>query len=150
MKGLLKKVPAQIGCSINKQEPTTDSFLELIVDYLSKLPPSVLISVGSVMVLLVGILNHMAGPEISTTIFYLIPIVLVTWFTRRSIGFIFSILSALTWLIADLTSGTTHLNSDIPYWNGVARLGSFFILTFILSTLKNTLSKKRNIPEPIF
>ena len=141
---------AQMGGAINKQEPTTDSFLVSIVEYLSKLPPSVLISVGSVMVLLVGILNHMAGPEISTTIFYLIPIVLVTWFTRRSIGFIFSILSALTWLIADLTSGTTHLNSDIPYWNGVARLGSFFILTFILSTLKNTLRQEKEYSRTDF
>jgi len=95
------------------------------------------------MVLLVGILNHLAGPEISSTIFYLIPIVLVTWFAGRSIGFIFSILSALTWLIADLTSGITLLNSDVPYWNGVARLGSFFILTFILSTLKNTLRQEK-------
>jgi diguanylate cyclase (GGDEF)-like protein len=47
------------------------------------------------------------------------------------------------WLIADLTSGTTHFNSDIPYWNGVARLGSFFILTFVLSTLKNTLRQEK-------
>jgi diguanylate cyclase (GGDEF)-like protein len=135
--------PAQMGGVINKPELTTDSFLGLILDYLSKLRPSVLISVASLIVLLVGILNHMAGPEISSTIFYLIPIVLVTWFTRRSIGFIFSILSALTWLIADLTSGTAQFNSDIPYWNGVARLGSFFILTFILSALKNTLRQEK-------
>ncbi len=134
---------AQMGEVINKQEPTTDSSLGLIVDYLSKLPQSVLISVASLMVLLVGILNHMAGPEISSTIFYLIPIVLVTWFTRRSIGFFFSILSAFTWLIADLTSGATHFNPDVPYWNGVARLSSFFILTFILSTLKNTLRQEK-------
>jgi len=133
----------QMGGVINKQEPTTDSSLRLIVDYLSKLPRPVLISVASLMVLLVGILNHLAGPEISSTIFYLIPIVLVTWFAGRSIGFIFSILSALTWLIADLTSGITLLNSDVPYWNGVARLGSFFILTFILSTLKNTLRQEK-------
>jgi diguanylate cyclase (GGDEF)-like protein len=132
-----------MGGVLNKPEPTTDSFLGSILDYLSKLPQSVVISVASLIVFLVGILNHMAGPEISSTIFYLIPIVLVTWFTRRSIGFIFSILSALTWLIADLTSGATPFNSDIPYWNGMARLGSFFILTFILSTLKNTLKQEK-------
>jgi diguanylate cyclase (GGDEF)-like protein len=134
---------APMGGVLNKPEPTTDSFLGSILDYLSKLPQSVVISVASLIVFLVGILNHMAGPEISSTIFYLIPIVLVTWFTRRSIGFIFSILSALTWLIADLTSGATPFNSDIPYWNGMARLGSFFILTFILSTLKNTLKQEK-------
>jgi len=141
---------AQMGGAINKQEPTTDSFFESIVDYLSKLPQLLLISVASVIVLLVGILNHMAGPEISSTIFYLVPIVLVTWFTRRSIGFIFSILSALTWLIADLTSGTTYSHSDIHYWNGVARLGSFFILTFILSTLKNTLRQEKELSRTDF
>ncbi len=147
---LPEESPAQTGRAMNEQEVTTDSFFGLIVEYLSKLPQLLLISIGSIFVLLVGILNHLAGPEISTTIFYLIPIVLVTWFTRRSIGFIFSILSALTWLIADLTSGTTHLNSDIPYWNGVARLGSFFILTFILSTLKNTLKQEKEYSRTDF
>jgi diguanylate cyclase (GGDEF)-like protein len=52
-------------------------------------------------------------------------------------------LSALTWLIADLSSGTTYSFSDIPYWNGVARVSSFFILTFILSALKNTLKQEK-------
>jgi diguanylate cyclase (GGDEF)-like protein len=135
--------PAQMGEAINEKEPTTDSFFGLIMEYLSKLPQSLLISVGSVMVISVGILNHIAGPQLSLTIFYMIPIALVTWFTRRSIGFIFSILGALTWLIADLTSGTTYFPPDIPYWNGVARLGSLFILTFILSALKNTLKQEK-------
>jgi diguanylate cyclase (GGDEF)-like protein len=134
---------AQIGGAINEKEPPTDSFFGFILEYLSKLPRSLLISVGSVIVLLVGILSHIAGPQLSLTIFYMIPIALVTWFTGRSIGFIFSILSALAWLIADLTSGATYSYSDIPYWNGVSRLGSLFILTFILSTLKNTLKQEK-------
>jgi diguanylate cyclase (GGDEF)-like protein len=134
---------AQIERGINKEQPTTDSFPGLIVGYLSKLPQSLLIAVASVMVLLVGILNDIAGPELSSSIFYLIPIVLVTWFTKRSIGLIFSVLGALTWLIVDLTSGAAYSDSAIPYWNGVARLSSFFILTFILSTLKNTLKQEK-------
>jgi diguanylate cyclase (GGDEF)-like protein len=133
---------AQIEGGINKEQPTTDSFPGLIVGYLSKLPQSLLIAVASAMVLLVGILNDIAGPELSSAIFYLIPLVLVTWFTKRSIGLIFSVLSALTWLIADLTSGATYSFADIPYWNGIARLSSFFILTFILSALKSTLKEE--------
>lgn len=134
---------AQIGGAMNKQQPTTDLFPGLIVECLSKVPQSILISVASVMVLLVGILHHIAGPELSSTVFYLIPITLVTWFTKRSIGLFISMLSALTWLVADLTSGATYSSSDIPYWNGVARLSSFFILTFILSALKSTLNQEK-------
>jgi diguanylate cyclase (GGDEF)-like protein len=141
--GAPEESPAQIGGAIDKGKPTTDSFLGLIVEYLFKLPQSLLISIGSVMVLLVGVLNHIAGPELSSTVFYLIPIALITWFTKRSIGFILSMLSALTWLIVDLSSGATYSFSDIPYWNGVARLSSFFILTFILSALKNTLKQEK-------
>ena len=134
---------AQIGGAINKRHPATDLFLGLIMGYLSRLPQSLLISIASVMVLLVGILHHMAGSELSSTVFYLIPIALVTWFTKRSIGLFISMFSALTWLVADLTSGATYSSPDISYWNGVARLCSFFILTFILSALKSTLKQEK-------
>jgi len=133
----------QMAETINKQEPTPDSFFGSIVGYLSKLPQLFLISIGSVMVILVGILSHKAGPQLSLTIFYMIPIAMVTWFLGRSIGFLFSILSALVWLIADLESGAAYLQSDIPYWNGVIRWGSLFILTFVLSELKSTLRQEK-------
>ena len=139
----LKESPAQIGGALYEKGPTTDSFPDLIIKHLSKLPQFLLIFVASVLVVLVGILNHVAGPQLAFTVFYLIPIVLVTWFTKRWIGFVFSLLSTLTWLIADLSSGTAYFNSDIPYWNGVARLGSFFILTFILSELKTALAQEK-------
>jgi diguanylate cyclase (GGDEF)-like protein len=117
----------------------------LVLEYASKLPQSLLLSVGSVMVLLVGILSSIAGPELSYSVFYLIPIALVTWFTKRLLGLILSILSAFTWLITDLTSGTTYLWSNIPYWNAVARLSSFIILTCILSALNSTLKQEKEL-----
>lgn len=69
---------AQMGGAINKQQPTAGSFFGLIMGHLSHLPKSLLISVGFVMVPLVGILNHIAGPQLSLTIFYMIPVALVT------------------------------------------------------------------------
>jgi diguanylate cyclase (GGDEF)-like protein len=145
-----EECPAQMGEPTNKQEPTTDSFFRLMMEYLSKLPQLLLISVGTVMVLLVGILSQKAGPHFALAIFYMVPIALVAWFSERWIGFIFSIFSALIWLIADIASGATYFPSDIPYWNGVARVGSFFILTFILSTLKSTLKQEKEFSRVDF
>jgi hypothetical protein len=110
---------AQIRRAINEWGATTDSIPGLNGGYLAKLPQSLLISMGCVLVLLVGILNHLVGPEHASPGFFLVPVLLVTWLTERWIGFILSVLSALTWLIVDLTSGTTYSLSAIPYWNGV-------------------------------
>jgi len=144
----LEESLAQIGGTMNRQE--ADSFFGSVMEYLSKLPQLLLMSLASAMVVLVGILSHKTGPQLSLTIFYMIPIALVTWFAGRSIGFIFSTLSAITWLIADLTSGATYFPADIPYWNGVVRLGSLLILTFILSTLKNTLRQEKEYSRTDF
>lgn len=136
---------AQMGGAINKWGPTTDSIPGLDVGYLAKLPQSFLISMGCLLVLLLGILNYLVGPEHSSPEFYLVPILLVTWLTERWIGFILSVLGALTWLILDLASGVTYSLPAIPYWNGVKRLSSFFILTIIVSVLKNTLIHEKEI-----
>jgi diguanylate cyclase (GGDEF)-like protein len=136
---------AQMGRAISEWGPAPDSVPGLIMGYLSKLPQSLLISIGFLIVLLVGILTHLAGPELSSAVFYSIPIVLVTWFTRRSIGLILSTLSALAWLISDLTSGATYSQSTIPYWNGVSRLSSFFILSIALSSLKSILKQEKEL-----
>jgi len=133
----------QMGGGLEGWQPTADSFFGLIVGYLSRLPQFLLISVGFITVLLVGLLTYIAGPQLSSTVFYLIPIAMATWFTKRSIGLTLSILSAVTWLIADLSSGATYSSPDIPYWNGVARMGSFFILTFVLSVVKSTLKQEK-------
>lgn len=140
---LPKEGLAQIEETVNKWQPTIDSLPGLIAEYLPRLPRSLLISGSFVMVLLVGILSHIAGPQLFYDIFYVIPIVLVTWFTGRWLGFIFSILSALAWMIVYLTSGITYFGSNILFWNGVGRLCSSFILTVILSALKNILKQEK-------
>ncbi len=136
---------AQIRRAINEWGPITDSVPGLNGGYLAKLPQSLSLSIGCVLVLVVGILNYLAGPEHSSPGFYLVPILMVTWFTERWIGFILSVLGALTWLVVDLTSGATYSLADMPYWNGVKRLSSFFILTTIVSVLKNTLTHEKEI-----
>src|SRR4030043_2200526 len=122
-----------------------NSLQQIITEYPYKLHRSVLITIAFVILSSVGILNHLTGPDLSTWIFYLIPIFLVTWFTERWIGILMSIVCALTWLIADYSSGATYLDHAIPYWNCIARLGSFLILTSILSALKSALEKEKEL-----
>lgn len=116
-----------------------------VTEYLSKQPRSVLVALGLLFVVLVGIIDHLTGPELFLSIFYLIPIFLVTWFTARWIGIMMSVASALSWLIADFTAGHTYSHPAVPYWNVAVRFGSFLIATLILSALKTTLEHEKEL-----
>jgi len=94
---------------------------------------------------LVGVIDHITGPELFVSIFYLLPIFLVTWFTERWMGVTISIVSAITWLITDFTAGHAYSYPAIPYWNMIVRLGTFLIMTLILSALKKALEHEKEL-----
>ena len=102
------------------------------------------ITTGLLLIVLVALIDVLTGPEISFAIFYVIPIVLVTWFTGRPLGVATSIASAIAWFIADTASGTTFSHPLIRYWNGSTRLAFFLMTTFFLPLLQ-TLEREKEL-----
>ncbi|MCL5037365.1 MAG: ATP-binding protein [Chloroflexi bacterium] len=88
------------------------------------------------MVFLFGVIDTVTGPQFSLSIFYLIPILFATWFIGRRYGFIISIVSAATWLAADLISTGQYTFSIVPLWNASIRLGFFIIISYAFSEIK--------------
>ena len=86
--------------------------------------------------MLLGALNYLTGPWVSFSIFYLIPVSIVTWFVNRWAGILISIASVITWLIADLVWKMSYPNSAIPYWNAAMRLVLFLIVVFFMSEFR--------------
>ena len=74
-------------------------------------------------VVLLGVLDHLTGREFSFSLFYLIPILLVTHFVGKWAGIMLSFASAFTWLLADLMEALpTHTRpspTGMP-WSGSA------------------------------
>jgi diguanylate cyclase (GGDEF)-like protein len=91
---------------------------------------------GIILVAGIGAVDYLTGPEISISLFYLIPIVAATWFSGRYLGIAISLLSAFAWFAADVFSGSSHSNPAIPFWNAFVRLGFFVIVTLLLPVLK--------------
>jgi diguanylate cyclase (GGDEF)-like protein len=116
-----------------------------VKEYLYKQSKWYLITLGFAIVVLVGVIDHITGPELFVSIFYLFPIFLVTWFTERWMGVTISIVSAITWLITDFTAGHAYSYPAIPYWNMIVRLGTFLIMTLILSALKKALEHEKEL-----
>lgn len=81
-----------------------------------------------IIIVTIGLVDYITGFEISFSIFYLIPVSLASWYGNNKIGVTTSLLCALTWFCADITSGHFYSNQNIPIWNALVRL-TFFLIT---------------------
>ncbi len=107
-------------------------------------------SSGFGLVLLLGVLDTLSGQEISFSVFYMLPIYLVTWHLGRWPGVAISIISALTWLLADYIAGGTPSHPLIPFWNMTVRLTFFLLMTYLLSELQETRQRRRKLERIFF
>ena len=70
---------------------------------------------GFVLIVVVTLFDYLTGPELSFSIFYLIPISLIAWLVGRKVGILMSIFGAVCWLIADLLATQAYAHPAIPY-----------------------------------
>jgi len=91
---------------------------------------------GLVFVAGVGAADFWTGSELSFSLFYLIPVVFVTWFAGRASGVAIGVASAMTWWAADFLAGQSYSQPIIGYWNAAVRLGFFVAVTLLLPALK--------------
>jgi diguanylate cyclase (GGDEF)-like protein len=92
--------------------------------------------VGVILVILFGLLDFLTGFEISISLFYIIPISLVSWYVGGKFGLFTSAASAIAWFVADYSSGLVYSNPIIYVWNVLFRLGFFFVVVRLLSALR--------------
>jgi len=108
-----------------------------------KYPLWAVLTVGILIVIFLGITDYLTGPELSFSIFYLIPISLATLAAGKYPGFLISLTCAVVWLLADIVSGGHYSQILIPYWNAVVRLGYFCLHTYLLSVLLKTIEREK-------
>lgn len=91
---------------------------------------------GLTLIALLGILDHRTGFELSFSVFYLIPIILAAWYVGMRAGLAMSLVSALTWLAMDFTSGHAYSQAWMLFWNATARLVFFALVAYMAAEIK--------------
>jgi len=103
---------------------------------LDNLPTGFVILAGAILLILVGILDHATRYELSFSVFYLIPIALVSRRGRTQAAVVISVMAAITWLIADFASGHPYSHPLLPPWNTLVRLVFFLIVSISLVRMR--------------
>lgn len=97
---------------------------------------------GLALVAVIGAIDILSGPEISISVFYLIPIALVSWYAEKPAGYTLSVASAMTWFVIDFFSNISYSAQWISAWNAVVRLLFFLLVAYLLSTLKSYFARE--------
>ncbi len=98
-----------------------------------------------VLAVLIGVVDWLTGPELSSSVFYLVPISIAAWYASRRAGTLLAVVSAIVWLVADLQAGHAYSRPAIVVWNMAVRASLFLVLAATLHALREALERERKL-----
>jgi signal transduction histidine kinase len=101
-------------------------------------------------ILLVGVIfsaDVATGRTLSPSLFYMLPVALMTWRLGRRPGIALAAISAITWSVSDLISNAYAGNEFAPYWNAAMRFGVLSIVASLLAAMRSTMQAERDLAE---
>jgi diguanylate cyclase (GGDEF)-like protein len=116
-----------------------------------KVSKTVWIVLGVLLLSMVAFLDYITGVEFSFSLFYLLPISLISWAISERFGLVFAFLGSCVWIAVDIWSGNSNRTSNLfAYtWNATARLG-FFLLPVFMIRLNRALQREKELARTDF
>ena len=91
---------------------------------------------GIVLLAVVAVIDFLTGYEWVWSLFYLLPISLLTWYIGRGAGIAASLVSALAAYLLDMQAAPSSILPAAYAWNGIVRLGFFLAATLLVTNMK--------------
>ena len=106
--------------------------------------------VGIMSIGFLGALDYLTGNEFTFSLFYLAPILLVTWKANLRAGQFLSVLSALTLLVVQLAAGLNYSHPIFYFLNTLVRAVIYLILTNLVDKLKKAQEREQSAARTDF
>ena len=110
--------------------------LRRVIDRIDLMPVGETMFASMLLLVLVAAADYLTGRELSFSIFYVAPVMLMSWRIGRTAGLVTSGFAALTWYLADRWSGNRYSQVLIPVWNSFVRLAFFALIASLTSGLR--------------
>lgn len=116
-----------------------------IVDFLAGRSKVTIFMLSLFLIIIIGYADLSTGNQISFTIFYIMPVALVTWFIGWRSGVIISFLCSAAWFYADQRVGIRYGYYIIPLWNGIVSAIFFMLFVYLMTLLKRELDRQKTL-----
>lgn len=114
-------------------------------DYSVFLKKAAVFFAASLMAFLIGYAHIIAGREIALSLFFLMPIVAVTWYSGTVPGIFMAAMSTGIWLYGDLKMISAYSEYWLPFLNETLRFTVFLFVVSILHFMKKMIRINRNL-----
>jgi serine phosphatase RsbU (regulator of sigma subunit) len=114
-----------------------------VAAFLRRQPPGVLTLAGLLTIAVLGILDYLAGPDLSFLLFYVAPVLFLAWFVGRWAGFLGAAASATFWVYEDVLSAHAYRSSVVADWNIAVRLIFLMLFVHAVDRLKAAQERER-------
>ncbi len=91
-----------------------------------------------------AITDQYYGQNFSTALFYVVPVLFVTWYVGRSAGMVLALLSGTALLITDWALKSGH-HAVMEFWNAAFPFFFFVMLVLLVSLLKEALAREEEL-----
>lgn len=108
------------------------------------IPQPLMLIIAIFMVVVIGLIDYLIIVDLSLSICYLIPIVIVTRYINKQAGIILSVLSTIIWYVAE-GAAKAELYPVFLVWNTMVRLTVFLIVVYLLSALKDSYERVQKV-----
>ncbi|BFM40834.1 diguanylate cyclase [Synechocystis sp. LKSZ1] len=117
--------------------------IEIIVKVLEQKDKTTIILLGFFSLFIIGIVDFYTGYQYAFSVFYVLPIALITLVSNQNLGLLASLLSACIFTYAEIASGRFYDNVLTPYWNILIRFSLFAIVSILLTAIKRLIKTER-------
>jgi len=98
-----------------------------------------------IITLIIDYLDYSTGYELDFLVLYFIPISVSMWFVNKVFGMSIALLCVIVWFFADIYAEHQYSFWHVALWNVVIRCLSFFIIGFLLSRIKESLDREKQL-----
>ena len=123
--------PVHFGASAWEQSAAA---IHRALEFLDRISQTAATVLAIMLVAVIACFDYVTG-DFSLTLFYLVPVVLATWYAGRISGWFIGALSAAAWLLGDPALSHAYGHPLMPYWNAAMLALVYGVVAHLLSML---------------